>query len=162
MNNQGQKSAILNTLKPVSVINHFFFYKTLIFAMMLKRAIAIFLLLFFLISNSGVAVGLHWCGGKLTSIEFFSDSDHNCKCGKRPMKQNCCKDKTLQLKANEDLAKINDFIFKISAPKYFFGIHFLVDNLPWEQYQCTSAVFYYPPPFKPKTPIYLLDRILLI
>jgi hypothetical protein len=128
----------------------------------MKKATAIFLLLLFLIANSGVAVSVHWCGGKLASIDFFADGEHNCKCGKKPMKPNCCKDKTVQLKANDELAKTSHFAFKIASPKFLFAFPTLIETVPAAQHQYLVSDFYHPPQFKPKTPIYLLDRVFLI
>ena len=128
----------------------------------MKKAAAILLSFFFLISNSVVAVSVHWCGGKLASVNFFADQEHNCKCGNRAMKPNCCKDKTVQLKANDELAKTNHFSLKITPPKCIFTLPIQITVLPSAQYQYVVADFYHPPPFKPKAPIYLLDGIFLI
>ena len=128
----------------------------------MKKVSAIFLILVFLIANSGVAVSSHWCGGKLASIDFFSDGEHNCKCGNKPMKPNCCKDKTLHLKANDNLSKTNHFAFKISVPKFLFVIQ-TYNFVPHSaQHQYAASDFYHPPLFKPKALIYLLDRVFLI
>lgn len=125
----------------------------------MKKVTAIFLLLLFLIANSGVAVSVHWCGGKLASIDFFADGEHNCKCGKRPMKANCCKDKTVHLKANDELAKTNHFAFKFATPKFLFALPTQIVVLHSAQHLYAASDFYHPPPFKPKAPIYLLDRV---
>ena len=128
----------------------------------MKKIIAIFLLLLFLIANSGVAISVHWCGGKLASIDFFSDGEHSCKCGKRPMKANCCKDKTVHLQANDELATTTHFAFKIATPKFLFAFPTLIEIVPAAQNQYLVSDFYQPPQFKPKTPIYLWDRVFLI
>ncbi|MES2395090.1 MAG: hypothetical protein V4549_03770 [Bacteroidota bacterium] len=128
----------------------------------MRKATAIFLLLLFLIANSGVAISAHWCGGKLSSIDFFADREHKCKCGKKAMKPNCCKDKTLQLKANDELSKTNHFAFKISITKFLFPLARQIELVPPTQLQYVASNFYHPPPFNPKAPIYLLDRSFLI
>lgn len=133
-----------------------------IFEPSMKRVTAIFLLLLFLIANSGVAVSVHWCGGKLASIDLFSDGGHSCKCGKRAMKPNCCKDETVQLKANDELAKATQFTFKVALLKISFIPTKQIEVLPSAQYLYAASDFYHPPPFKPKAPIYLLDRVFLI
>jgi hypothetical protein len=156
------KRVQFQTLCSVYDKNNCILSKSPIFEPSMKKAIVILLLLLFLIANSGVAVGLHWCGGKLSSIEFFADGDHNCKCGKRPMKPNCCKDKTVNLKANDELAKTNYFSFKIETSKFFFNIPLVTVNVPSAQFQYSVSDFYHPPLFKTKDPIYLLDRVFLI
>lgn len=128
----------------------------------MKKVTTIFLLFVFLIANSGVAVSAHWCGGKLASIEIFADGEHKCKCGKKAMKPNCCKDKTVQLKANDELAKTSHFAFKIATPKFLFAFPTLIEIVPAAQNQYFVSDFYHPPQFKPKASIYLLDRVFLI
>lgn len=128
----------------------------------MKKASAIILLQFFLISNSGMAVNVHFCGGKLASVNFFSDGGKKCKCGKRSMKPNCCRDNQLQLKANDELSRTDNFTFKIVAPKILFNLPIVHSNLALLRNQIPVADFYHRPPFKLKTPIYLLDRTFLI
>jgi hypothetical protein len=81
----------------------------------MKRITAIFFLLTFLMANTGMAVTVHYCGGKLSSINFFPLDGHYCKCGKKAMKKDCCKDKTTFLKMKDDLVKtnFNDFMIKL-------------------------------------------------
>lgn len=128
----------------------------------MKKVTAILLLLLFLIANSGVAVSLHWCGGKLASIDFFADGEHNCKCGKKAMKPNCCKDKTIHLNASDELAKTSHFAFKIATTKFLFAFLAPTEFVPSAKFKYVVSDFYHPPPFKPKNPIYLLDRVFLI
>ena len=128
----------------------------------MKRIRAIFLLLTFLIANSGMAVTAHYCGGKLSSILFLSFDMHPCKCGKKAMKKNCCKDKTTYLKMKNDLAKSNSIVFKTASPKLIFPYLKQFELVPSAQFQYSVSAFYHPPPFKPKGPIYLLDRVFLI
>lgn len=128
----------------------------------MKKVTAILLTLLFLFSNSGVVASVHWCGGKLASIDFFADGEHKCKCGKKAMKPNCCKDKTVHLKANNDLSKTTYFSFKISTPKFLFAFLTPFEVVPSVQFKYAASDFYHPPPFKPKAPIYLMDRVFLI
>ena len=120
----------------------------------MKKISAILLTLIFLTANSGMVLSIHWCGGKLASIDFFPDGEHKCKCGKRPMKPNCCKDKTLQLKANDELAKTTQFAFKVAVPKIDFIPIIQIEVLPSAQFLYAASDFYHPPPYKPKSPIY--------
>ena len=83
----------------------------------MKKAAAISLLFLFLFTNSGIAVNVHWCRGKITSVKFFENDKYGCKCGKKAMKRGCCKDKSVILKAPLDPAKTNQFSFNIQIPK---------------------------------------------
>jgi hypothetical protein len=128
----------------------------------MKRITAIFFLLTFLTANTGMAVSVHYCGGKLSSINFFSLDNHPCKCGKKAMKKDCCKDKTTFLKMKDDLGKLNLTSFKITQLKLSIALTKPIEFVPTAQTQLVGSLFYHPPPFKPKSPIYLLDRVLLI
>jgi len=128
----------------------------------LKKSISILLLFLFLFSNSGMAISLHWCGGKISSIHLFKGGKHSCKCGKKAMKPNCCKDKLVKLKVTKDLTKFNPLVLKNS-----FSFYCLI---------CSHYYFYYvgfskvllklpvtsPPPINTKAPIYLLLGTFLI
>lgn len=128
----------------------------------MKRISAFLLTFLFLISNSGMAVNGHWCGGKLASVKFLSDEEHGCKCGKSPMKANCCKEVKVSLKANKELANAGNFSLKISFPEqiFLFSNPFSVSQN--HQDAPVTSDFYHPPLFKPKIPIFLLDKVFLI
>lgn len=128
-------------------------------------------MLLFLISNSGVAVSAHWCGGKLASINLFTNGKQKCKCCKKTKKpkccqktkkRNCCKNEIVHLKANDELAKTNPFAFKVSDPTQIFPLQQHIEILPIIKSQYSFSAFYHPPQFKPKIPIYLLNEVLLI
>lgn len=78
------------------------------------------------------------------------------------MKPDCCKDKTSYLKVKDDVAKTNPIVFKTATPKFVFVAVKQIEVIPSAQHIYTAADFYHPPPFKPKAPIYLLDRVFLI
>ncbi len=128
--------------------------------MSMKKVAAILFLLLFLITNSGLAMAIHWCGGKLVAIDFFSAQKNHCPCGTKPMKKGCCQDRITTIKANDELAKSNNLNFKVTQvsliPKEFFvsvisaHFHFVISD------------FYYPPPEHFKVPIYLTDQAFLI
>ena len=127
----------------------------------MKKTAALLLLFLFLLTNSGMALSMHWCGGKLASISFLSIEKHSCKCGKKTMKPGCCKDKITHLKANDELNKTNVLTFKISVPKLEVDIQ-TYPLIPKEVSPYSGCNFYHPPPYKPKSPIYLLDQVFLI
>lgn len=128
----------------------------------MKRIISVTMLFVFLMSNIGLAATLHYCGGNLCSIDFFSSFKNPCRCEKMNMIRDCCKDKTTYLKVKSDLATTNSYMIKIASQKA------LQNNVPasgeasFTRVQFTTADFYHPPPFKPKAPVYLLDCAFLI
>ena len=128
----------------------------------MKKSASILLLLLFLGTNSGMALSLHWCGGKLASIALSSTEKHPCPCSKKAMKPGCCKDKTTTLKANDQLAKSDHFQHKIILPLIGLdrSVQYYTLNLISSQH--IASDFYHPPPYKPKVPIYLLAGVFLI
>lgn len=129
----------------------------------MKKAAAILFLLLFLFTNSGIALNVHWCGGKIASVDFFSDGKHNCPCGKKANTGRCCKDKTVTLKANHELAKAHQFVVKVSLPKLEkIGSVIQIEIATILEKEFFSSGFYHPPPYKPRTPIFLLDRVIRI
>lgn len=128
----------------------------------MRRIVSISILILYLVSFSGILMSFHFCGGKLSNIDFFSDASHQCSCGKKAMKPNCCKDKTVLLKANDGLAKTETHIFKISAPKLIFTLVNQVNVLPSAHFQFVTSDFFHPPPFKPKASIHIFNGVFLI
>ena len=128
----------------------------------MKKATAILFLFIFLISNSGMAVSVHYCGGKIKAVKFLFGDKHPCNCGKKPMKPGCCKDKTTILKANDELAKVNSIALKCPLVEFTGIIPAQIVVMPSAHLKYSISPFYHPPPCKPKIPIYLLDRVFLI
>lgn len=127
----------------------------------MKKAIAIFLTIIFMITNSGIVLAVHYCGGKMASVNLIAKR-HNCGCGNKAMKKSCCKDKTIQLKACEKIVNPSAFVFSglhlvvLCVQHYPAGVQRTMKSLLW------LTPFYHPPPFKPKTPIHIMDGVLLV
>lgn len=129
----------------------------------MKKATAILLMLLFLISQSGIALSLHWCGGKVTSIDVFSSHAHRCACKKKEMKPGCCKDKTTYFKVKTILAKeASQIEIKQVFSKLFLRPFSKITIGYVYNPVVRIADFYHPPPLMPKSPIYLLDRVIII
>lgn len=127
----------------------------------MKKITATFLLVLFLISNTGIAVAAHYCGGKLSSIVFFKLHNHSCKCGKKAMKKNCCKDKIVIIKGENNALK-SQFAVKITSIVHFLSVIKTIELFPLNNFKSEVPSFLKLPIFKPKTPIYLLDGVFLI
>lgn len=67
----------------------------------MKRFTSIVLLLFFLSGNSYSAINIHYCGGELQSINFFTQSKSCVLCGMKSSSNKCCKDVQKILKADD-------------------------------------------------------------
>ncbi|MBC7383257.1 MAG: hypothetical protein H7296_09760 [Bacteroidia bacterium] len=130
----------------------------------MKKIVAILLLFSFFLANSGMAVSMHWCGGKITHISFFSNDSHLCSCKKKEkdMKPGCCKDKTAFFKLKSEINSPNNHSFKASVFQIIY-IHFNQKETAYlSLYKFTNTFFYYPPPFKPKVPTYITNGVFII
>lgn len=123
---------------------------------MMKKLGSILLLLFFLIANSGTAVNLHWCGGKLSSLNLNSIEKSMCGCGKKTMKPNCCKDSNFLLKASDEFSKAtHSSDLKPSIVFIAFLTTIYKQISPSKVTSQAHADFNIPPPLIPKEPLFI-------
>ena len=80
----------------------------------MKKLLVAILAIIYLGVSSGVAMTIHYCMGKVSSVELLNHSD---KCGKCGMKSNggCCKDEFKIVKLNDSHKLISNDL-TISAP----------------------------------------------
>ncbi len=128
----------------------------------MKKLKAIILLVLFLTTNSGMAISVHWCCGKLASVHFTTIKTSKCKCGNKAMKANCCKDKTIVFKAKSDINNTQQVVVKIASPTIIFTPITPFQIAETKQALSTLASPFHPPPVKPRTVIYLLGNSFLI
>lgn len=92
-----------------------------------KKITSLFLAVLLLVSNFGLAVNVHYCGGKIAavssafttiqSIEKPVSSFQECCCIKKGDKKNeCCKNKVVDLKKETKEVAATSFSFQIEAP----------------------------------------------
>jgi hypothetical protein len=105
---------------------------------MLKRVSVLTILLLYLVTASGFALNLHYCGTYLASVKIDAPAK---KCG--PAKMKCCHDKHVEVKvkdahqsqaASSLLAKL----FYIDLPKlpfedYFFPAQNVMADIPTDR-----------------------------
>lgn len=122
---------------------------------MKRKTIILPLLLLFLFTNSGMVANVHWCGGKIASIDFF-ETEAKCFCGKKTMKAGCCKDKTVILKSTPELAKDVQLFFNLDTSKVLNTLFVpqMIEVLTGLKPAITD--FYHPPPFNTTVPIFIL------
>jgi hypothetical protein len=59
----------------------------------MKKLSVIFLATLYFVCACGLYVHAHFCGGELSSVNYFALHDsHDCGCGDEPVDDNCCKD----------------------------------------------------------------------
>lgn len=84
--------------------------------MKFKKHLSLFLAFFLLVSNVGLAVDVHYCGGEIASvkpvlwrtIESQSTVEEGCCASKAEEKDSCCKDKVVNFqKKSENVTLIS-------------------------------------------------------
>lgn len=130
----------------------------------MKKIGIVFLLFFYLIPVIGVTVSAHFCGGKLSSISFISTDKHDCPCGSKAMKKNCCEDINTYIKLKNIQQKslqisINDF--KSLVKNHFT---FKSDIISIRDIFVSDILFstFHPPNKKAGDPLFLLNRVFRI
>lgn len=59
----------------------------------MKRSVTILLAFLYITLTGGFSVNVHYCMGKLASLDFTSHQNDTCnKCGKPGKKNSCCRD----------------------------------------------------------------------
>jgi hypothetical protein len=111
----------------------------------MRKAIAILLILFYIISSSGVAIKAHYCCGKLKSLNLVLNSNEGSSCKKR-----CCSDRLAFYKVDDTERASSEVTFSPSFEKIFYQVSFIVKSC-FEPYSETCAAnfvcaFIDPPP----------------
>lgn len=94
--------------------------------MQFKKHISLLLVFFLLVSNSGLAFTVHFCGGKLASISSEFSSEKICKmpekviekscCAKsQPTHKKCCSDKKINLKTKTEKITVKTIVLNSSS-----------------------------------------------
>ncbi|WP_407527039.1 hypothetical protein PDL71_06585 [Lacibacter sp. MH-610] len=72
---------------------------------MLKKLLIAFIAMFYLAVSSGMAVNIHYCMGKISSVTFGyenDDNDETCgKCGMNQSESHCCNDEIQFIKLTD-------------------------------------------------------------
>jgi len=88
----------------------------------LKKLALILFSVFYLASSSGLALNLHYCGGKLKSIGINQYKEEAC-CGKKMKSKGCCDNKTTFIKAfDQQTSGSHQFIVKPTTPIFEIGL----------------------------------------
>lgn len=85
--------------------------------MKLQQKIAMALCAFYLITTIGIAVNMHFCGGKLASVKLIESAKcAACKGGNKIKKaHDCCKDTSVDVKVKDS----HEAGFKVKLPGNF-------------------------------------------
>lgn len=129
----------------------------------MKRITIILLLICYLIPSIGLSVTTHYCGGKLASISILNIKSPTCRCGKKPMKKGCCKDKATILKIKDTQQFSKQVSLSASKTFTFQPLYSVLTDLNSSitTYKL-NIPFAHPPPLQKSEPLYLLNRVFLI
>lgn len=94
--------------------------------MQFKKHICLLLVFFLLVSNSGLAFTVHFCGGKLAAISSEFSNERVCKmvekpvekaCCAKPVQSNkkCCSDKKINFKSKTEKITIKTIAFNLDS-----------------------------------------------
>jgi hypothetical protein len=80
----------------------------------MKKLLSLLLAVLYMTTSSGVVLNVHYCMGKIASVEVDNFRDTLCKCGKQETGAACCKSEIKVLKnANDHMATLASFDLKL-------------------------------------------------
>jgi hypothetical protein len=92
----------------------------------MKKVVVAILALLYLAASSGIAMTVHYCMGKVSSVDLYSNSEECGKCGMKKA-NGCCEDKFKIIKLDDThkliSSSINIFVPSaiVNNQKYFFS-----------------------------------------
>ncbi|HSZ73013.1 MAG TPA: hypothetical protein VK750_10085 [Cytophagaceae bacterium] len=90
----------------------------------MKKIAVIITTIIYLFLSTGVRINAHYCGDRISSVDFFFDQTKSC-CGDDALAKKCCKDKVsyIKLSDNQNFSPV----FSFSAPDFSEALVPLVD-----------------------------------
>jgi hypothetical protein len=127
----------------------------------MKKAVIAILAVLYIVTASGVVVNLHYCMGRLASVDYGTDSHKACgKCGMKAS-PGCCdtQSKVVKVQNEHQWAKSDMEIGQVTAiiPQFEIGL-----NTQLQGGEAYAVPHYYPPPDPEANTIYLLNNVFRI
>jgi hypothetical protein len=121
-----------------------------IFAIVAKKILILIVAMLYLTVSSGLAMNIHYCMGKISSVTFGHEKDHNdgtCnKCGMSKTENHCCSDETqfIKLTDSQQTTKLPELLqsFSITIPENDVALQMPQQGLTVEPY----TDYFSPPP----------------
>jgi hypothetical protein len=114
--------------------------------------------LFYLSATSGMVMNVHYCMGKISSISFGHEKDHNdgtCdKCGMLKTENHCCKDEVSEVRLN-DAHLTSSIAFELSSISSIQPVKMIVLTDPEQGVSAQPVDVYVSPPPKTLNKVYL-------
>lgn len=128
----------------------------------MKKTTTIIIFFLYMIPAIGLSMKYHYCGGKLDSVSIFFSDTPTCRCGKKVMKKNCCKDESTILKITDTQNYSNKIETTFSKKAKVLAQVFTVQNDHLTEINFEKKVRITNPPWQKSNPIYLLHQVFLI
>jgi hypothetical protein len=127
----------------------------------MKKLLLGILSFIYLVVASGVAVNIHYCMNRISSVDYTYNNSSKCgKCGMENKKGCCHNDyKIVKLTDDQQLAKANISIVQFPAEINSFAIDL---SQPAQGLEKTFSLQYHSPPDKRSSLVYLHDCIFRI
>jgi hypothetical protein len=121
--------------------------------------------LFYLSATSGMVMNVHYCMGKISSVSFGHEKDHNdgtCdKCGMLKTENHCCKDEVSEVKLN-DAHQTSSVDFELAGISAAQPVKLIDLNDPEQGVTAPPVDTYDSPPPKTLNKVYLDVNTFLI
>lgn len=129
-----------------------------IFVAMFKKLLLFIVAVFYLAATSGMVINVHYCMGKISSITFNEDADHNegaCgKCGMLKTQNHCCKDEISKGKVN-DSHQTSTALFDLAAASSAVPVRTALLSDPEQGQSAIPILTYFSPPPRVLNRVYL-------
>jgi hypothetical protein len=129
----------------------------------MKRITIILFAFFYLTVTSGIAVNIHYCGGKIKTVSIFAkgDTEKGC-CGSKKKSKGCCKDKKSFHKVKDNHKSSNCVVLKHNNFNLYQAPVPVQINYSFVKDVEQFVLNYHAPPVIYDNPLYLKNRVLLI
>jgi len=126
----------------------------------MKRSVTIVFLSFYVLISLGLTINLHYCGGKLESLNLFGNTD-SCCCGGEIMNKSCCENQVLHYEISDEQRVSQDNRI-LTIPSFDLDIQPIIDitllnneiELDFQRLENSTS-----PPFK--NPFWILNCSLI-
>ena len=127
----------------------------------MKRFIATILAIIYFSVSSGMVMNMHYCMGKLSSVNLSVSAAKKCGCGMSE-KKGCCKTETklIRLEDAQQKASLAELALNLSVAVPIAPLNFL--QTPFLNSQAGVLLKVHPPPLLPNRDIYLQNCVFRI
>lgn len=125
----------------------------------MKKGLIAILAILYMTITSGVVVNIHYCMGRVASVEYGYDEHDKCgKCGMEGKKQGCCHTDYKLVKVDDahQLAKVNLAFMQWPAETPVYNLSLLASPVTATRY---LTPHYHAPPDQRSNEVYLRNSV---